>query len=153
MSIFSRKPAAPFISEAENSNIVEAIRQAEQRTSGEVRVYIESRCKFVDPLDRAQELFHSLDMAGTAERNAVLVYVAVKDQQLALYADQGIHQKTGPDFWKKEVQQMLQHFNRNDFARGIQLVVKEIGEALYQHFPYNRETDQNELPDDIVFGQ
>ena len=153
MGLFSRTPAAPFISEAENKNIVEAIRQAEQKTSGEIRVYIEGRCKFVDPLDRAAELFHSLNMDRTAERNAVLVYVAVKDQQLALYADRGIHEKTGPDFWKREVGLMLSQFNRSNYAQGTEMVIRKIGEALYQHFPYNRETDQNELSDDIVFGQ
>lgn len=146
------KPKALF-SEQENSAIVEAIRGAEKRTSGEVRVYIESSCKYVDPLDRAAELFYSLKMDSTAERNAVLVYVAVKDHQLALFADEGIHKKTGQLFWKEEVELMLAHFNKNNYALGVEAVVKQIGEALYQHFPYNGETDKNELPDEIVFGR
>jgi uncharacterized membrane protein len=31
-------------------------------------------------------------------------------------------------------------------------VVKDIGEVLHQHFPFDGATDKNELPDDIVFG-
>lgn len=153
MSIFPLFKQKAFFSDGENKAIVEAIRDAEKRTSGEVRVYIESKCKYVDPLDRAAEIFFSLKMDQTDEKNAVLVYVAVKDQQLALFADQGIHTRTGQQFWNNEVKLMLTHFNKNNYASGIETVVREIGEALHQHFPYNGETDKNELPDDIVFGK
>lgn len=153
MSIFPLFKQKSLFSEQENKTIVEAIRNAEKRTSGEVRVYMESKCKYVLPLDRAAEIFYSLKMEQTAERNAVLVYVAVKDQQLALFADQGIHAKTGQEFWNDKVKLMLTQFNKNNYAAGIETVVREIGEALYEHFPYNGDTDKNELPDDIVFGK
>ena len=153
MGIFPLFKQKALFSEQENKAIVEAVRDAERQTSGEVRVYIESNCKWVDPLDRAAEIFYSLKMNNTAERNAVLVYVAVKDHQLALFADEGIHTKTGPQFWKKEVELMLAHFNRSNYALGIEAVVRQIGVALHQHFPYNGDTDKNELPDDIVFGR
>jgi len=48
---------------------------------------------------------------------------------------------------------MLSQFNGKQYAEGIATVVKEIGEALYMHFPYDHKTDKNELPDDIVFGK
>ena len=40
---------------------------------------------------------------STEERNGVLVYVAVKDHQLAVFGDVGIHRKVGNEFWNKEV--------------------------------------------------
>jgi len=82
-----------------NQQIVAAIGQAERQTSGEIRVFVESRCRFVNPLDRAAEVFTGLKMDQTAQRNAVLVYVALKDRQLALYGDKGIHEKVGDAFW------------------------------------------------------
>jgi uncharacterized membrane protein len=150
-SLFQKK--TEFFSAAENELIVSAIRAAELRTSGEVRVYVESHCRFVDALDRAVEIFTNLKMYETADRNAVLVYVALKDKQLAVFGDEGIHKKVGTQFWNKEVQKMLQHFNKANYAQGIAEVVKEIGEVLVHHFPYNKDTDKNELPDDIVFGK
>jgi uncharacterized membrane protein len=150
-SLFQKK--ADFFSPQENELVVTAIRTAELRTSGEVRVYVESHCRFVDALDRGLEIFQSLKMTETADRNAVLVYVALKDKQLAVFGDEGIHQKVGTQFWNQKVQQMLQHFNKNNYAEGIAEVVKEIGEVLVHHFPYNKDTDKNELPDDIVFGK
>lgn len=149
---FKRKPDA-FFSEEEKQRIVTAVQEAEQRTSGEVRIYVESHCRFVDPVMRARELFFALKMDETEARNGVLVYVAMKDRQLAIYGDEGIHAKVGHSFWNAEVQKMLSLFNSNNYAEGITVIIREIGEALVKHFPFNRETDANELPDDIVFGR
>jgi len=151
-SLFSKK-AISYFSAEEQEQIVQAIRDAELRTSGEVRVYIESRCNYVDPLLRAKEIFGKLKMHETAAHNAALVYVAMKDRQLAVFGDEGIHQKVGDAFWNAEVQNMLLHFNKQHYASGIANVVGSIGKALETHFPYDAATDKNELPDEIVFGK
>lgn len=153
MFSFLKKKAVNYFSEAEQQLIVKAIREAETSTSGEVRVYIESRCTYVEPLRRAKEIFGNLKMHETAARNAALVYIAMKDRQLAVFGDEGIHQKVGDAFWNAEVQNMLAHFNKQDYASGIATVVRSIGKALETHFPYEAHTDKNELPDEIVFGK
>ena len=142
-----------FFSEAEKEQVVSAIQSAEKQTSGEIRVFVESHCRFVDPLDRAAEVFTGLKMEQTAARNGVLVYVALKDRQLALFGDKGIHEKVGDTFWNEEVKLILSHFNKANYAEGIAGVVRDIGDALGQYFPYDKDTDKNELPDDIVFGK
>jgi uncharacterized membrane protein len=150
LSLFKRKP---LFDEAQKQRIVGAIQSAEQCTSGEIRVYVESHCRYVNALDRAVEIFAALNMEKTAARNGVLVYVALKDRQLAVFGDTGIHQKVGQTFWEKQVRNILADFNKADYAGGIASVVAEIGHALEHHFPYDRGTDINELPDDIVFGK
>ena len=147
-----KKKAEDYFAPKEKQIIVDAIKQAEKQTSGEVRVFVESKCEYVNAIDRAKELFEKLDMHKTEERNAVIVYVALKHRQLAVFADAGIYEKTGAKFWNDNVQLMLTHFNKEDYVDGIATVVKKIGEALYQHFPYQKN-DLNELPDDIVFGK
>ena len=142
-----------FFSAQERKHVIEAIRLAEQTTSGEIRIFVESRCKFVDPLDRAAELFWSLQMDRTKDHNAVLIYIATRDHQVAIFADKGIHEKVGDIFWQKEVLAMITHFRENHYADALLEVIKDIGEALQIHFPYIRETDKNELPDDIIFGK
>ena len=92
LRLFSRRPV-DYFSAKEKQKVVAAIQKAEHQTSGEVRIFIESRCRFVDPLRRAHEIFGGLKMYETAARNAVLVYVAMKDRQLAIYGDEGIHQR------------------------------------------------------------
>lgn len=149
-SLFKRKP---LFDEVQQKRIVDSIQLAERCTSGEIRVFVERRCRYVDPLDRAVEVFASLKMENTSARNGVLVYVALKDRQLAVLGDRGIHQKVGQTFWNDQVRQILSHFNKEDYAGGIAAVVTDIGHALETHFPYDRDTDTNELPDDIVFGK
>lgn len=142
-----------FFSFDEKERIVEAIRLAEQQTSGEIRVYTESHCRFVNPLDRAAEIFWGLQMDHTRDRNGVLIYVAMKDHQFAILADQGIHEKVGQAFWNREVTVMQKHFAHAEPALAIVAVVNDIGQALKTHFPYDRVNDKNELPDDMVFGR
>ena len=153
MSLFSLFKKRDFFTEEEKLQIVEAVRKAERRTSGEVRVFVENRCSYMDAIDRAKEIFVELKMNETADRNAVLLYIALKDHQLAVFGDEGIHSKLGNDYWNAEVKKMISNFNRENYAEGITEVVTDIGEALTQLFPYERDTDKNELPDDIVFGK
>ena len=153
MKLFPWQKQKEFFTAEEKQKVVEAIQKAEQRTSGEVRVFIESRCRFVDAIDRAAELFFQLGMDKTAERNGTIVYVAVKDRQAAVFGDEGIHQRVGQKYWEDEVNKMMVCFKQANLADGLIQCVTDIGEVLYQHFPYNRETDKNELPDDVVFGK
>jgi uncharacterized membrane protein len=142
-----------FFTDEEKQLIVEAVQNAERRTSGEIRVFVEHRCRYVNAIDRAIEIFENLQMHQTQLRNAVLVYVAIKDRQLAVFGDEGIHKKVGNEYWAAEVVKMIHAFNRENIAQGIAQCVKNIGEALCTHFPYDKDTDKNELPDDIVFGK
>jgi uncharacterized membrane protein len=147
-----RKKAEDCFTPHEKQIIITAIKQAEKQTSGEVRVFIESKCSYVKAIDRAKELFDKLDMYKTIERNAVIVYIAIKDKQLAIFADAGIYEKVGQQFWDERLELMLQHFNKEHYVDGIANVVKEVGEALQANFPFQKN-DVNELPDDIVFGK
>jgi len=149
-SFFKKKN---FFTAEEQQLIIDAIQNAERMTSGEVRVFVESKCSYMDAIDRAAELFFQLEMQKTDDRNAVLLYVAMNDRQLAVFGDEGIHKKVGNDYWSNEVHKMISNFNRENYATGISEVVKDIGEALTKNFPFNNDTDKNELPDDIVFGK
>ncbi|MFI5187652.1 MAG: TPM domain-containing protein [Chitinophagales bacterium] len=150
MSLFRKKE---FFTDEDKHTIVDAVKNAEHRTSGEVRVFVEHRCRYVNAIDRAIEIFGNLQMYKTELRNAVLVYVATKDRQLAIFGDEGIHQKVGDQYWEDEVRKMIAAFNRDNIAEGIRQCIFNIGEALCTHFPYDKNTDKNELPDDIVFGK
>lgn len=153
MKLFPWQKEKEYFSQEEKERILLAIRQAEQRTSGEVRLFIESRCKYVDALDRAKELFFELQMDKTVDRNASLIYIAMEDRQAAVFGDEGIHQRVGQKYWEEEINKMLLNFKEQHIVDGICQCISDIGDALHQHFPYDRETDKNELPDDIVFGK
>lgn len=127
--IFKKKPVTYF-SAAEKEQICLAITAAEKRTSGEIRVFIESSCHPADAISRATAVFHQLQMEQTAARNGVLVYVAMKDKLLAIYGDEGIHNRVGEAFWKEEVKRMVSHFPAAGMLMEL-LPLCRISEKLY----------------------
>jgi uncharacterized membrane protein len=153
VKLFPWQKKKNFFTEEEKQQLVEAIQKAEQQTSGEVRIYVESKCKYVDALDRAKEIFFSLKMNETHLRNGTLIYVATKDKQTAVFGDEGIHQKVGQQYWQDVVTKMLLLFRNQKLSDGICQGIHDLGEALKFYFPYNSDTDKNELPDEIVFGR
>ena len=150
-NLFSTKKQS-FFTKEEEERMVEAIRSAELQTSGEIRLFIESKCSFINPVDRAIELFGELNMHQTKDRNAVLVYIALIDKQLAIFGDEGIHQRLGQTFWNNEVEKIIAQFNQNEISNGICNMIQAIGKALTHHFPHAID-DKNELSDGIVFGK
>ena len=150
-NLFSSKKQS-FFTKEEEERMVEAIRSAELQTSGEIRLFVESKCSFINPVDRAIELFGELNMQQTKDRNAVIVYIALKDKQLAVFGDEGIHQRLGQSIWNDEVEKILGKFNQNEISNGICNMIKAIGTALTKYFPYSKD-DKNELSDGIVFGK
>ena len=149
-SLFKKKE---FFSAEDKEQIVEAIRMAEKETSGEIRVYVESKNAYVDAIDRAAEIFFKLKMQETEHRNAVLLYIAMDHHELALFADEGIYQKAGAEYWNTAVKEMIARFNAENISQGIALCIAQIGQTLKEKFPYNATEDKNELPDEIVFGR
>jgi uncharacterized membrane protein len=152
MGLFSFGKKKQFFTPEQQAKMVEAIKEAERNTSGEVRVFVESRCEYVNPVDRAQEIFFNMQMEKTKDRNAVLLYMAIDDHQLALFADEGIYTRLGKEFWDAEVKKIISEIKKDHLVEGICEIVLDIGEALRQQFPYDREVDKNELPDEIIFG-
>ncbi len=153
MGIFPLFKKKEFFSAEDKAQIVEAIRMAEKETSGEIRIYVENKNPFVDPIDRAAEIFFKLKMENTEHRNAVLLYIAMKHHELALFADEGIYKKAGAAYWDNAVKNMIAQFTKDNISNGIEQCVKQIGETLKEKFPYIPTEDKNELPDDIVFGK
>lgn len=153
MSLFNKKKDPGYFTAEQQLEIVQAIKTAETATSGEIRLYVEGHCKYVDALDRAREVFDELHMFETDARNGVLIYLAIKDRQLAVFGDKAIHEKVGLDFWKEKLNQVKSHFQQKAYGTGLELMILSIGDALKSAFPYDKINDINELPDDIVYGK
>ena len=141
-----------FFSVTDKEQIVEAIRYAEKETSGEIRIYVESKNPFMDPIDRAAQIFFKLKMQDTEHRNGVLLYIAMKDKELALFGDEGIYKKAGAEYWDAAVKKMIGQFTKDNISNGIEQCIRQVGQTLKEKFPYIPTEDKNELPDDIVFG-
>lgn len=171
-SLFQRK--LPI----DTPSIEAAIADLENATSAEVRVVVErkvtspsvSRCcpthksaEFMQEIDtqacgiepctpaerRAKMLFDELQMAETAERNGVLIYLCFKPHYIAVIGDQGIHEKVGQAFWQAVYEIMRVYCQREAFTQGICEAILEIKRQLAEHFPIQAD-DVNELPNEVI---
>ncbi len=139
-----------FLSRLEHERIVQAIRDAEAKTSGEIRVHIQRGKLSSDPLIAAQKKFHRLGMHRTADRNAVLIFVAPRARKFAVAGDKAIHEKCGEQLWQRLVDRMQAHFRNEKFSHALVEAIEEIGKELAAHFP--KRSTSTELPDEIVEG-
>lgn len=139
-----------FIPKEGQARIVDAIGAAERRTSGEIRVHIEPRCKSGDPYRRAIEVFNELKMYETRQRNAVLVYVAYRSHMFAIIGDSGINEHVPADFWNSEKETLAGYLRQGDPAGGLCEVIRQIGESLSAYFPWT-EDDINEQSNEISY--
>jgi uncharacterized membrane protein len=141
--------ASTFFTPAQQDTIVKAIAEAEKSTSGEIRVHIESSCK-AKVLDRAAWLFDKLGMTKTAERNGVLIYLAVKDKKFAIIGDIGINSVVPPGFWDTVRDHMKEKFLEGKFTEGLSEGIIMAGNQLKDQFPYAKD-DVDELNNEISF--
>jgi uncharacterized membrane protein len=139
-----------FFSEEDEQAILAAIRQAEARTSGEIRVRVEARSGD-DPLAAARAAFESLGMRATELHNGVLFYLAVEDKTFVILGDDGIDAKVPKDFWDTVRDTVIDGLRQGAFGAGLAAGIERAGEQLAAYFPC-AEDDANELPDAISYG-
>ena len=131
--------------------IMQAVKDAEHRTSGEIKVHIENSTEGKDVMDRAADVFAMLELHKTKLRNGVLFYLAINDKKFAILGDAGIHSTVGERFWDSIKNHMQSYFRKGNFTLGMVEGIKLAGEKLREKFPYT-DDDVNELSDDISFG-
>ena len=138
-----------FLRQLDEAAVVQAIQQAESRTSGEIRVFVTTR--FVDAdgiLGRAASRFEKLGMSSTRDRNAVLLYFAPRSQQFAIIGDKGVYEKFGAELWHEIASMMTEKLRAGRFTEAIVSGISMASDLLARHFP-RRPDDRNELPNEI----
>ncbi|MBP7408997.1 MAG: TPM domain-containing protein [Flavobacteriales bacterium] len=142
--------AEDFLSETDRQRVSAAIRAAEMRTSGEIRVHLEDHIED-DVLDHAAFVFEELDMHKTKDRNGVLIYVSVSDRKVAVIGDKGINERVPENFWNDVLAVLRAHFAAGSRADGICEAVAMVGEKLLAFHPHQRD-DRDELSNDVSIG-
>lgn len=143
-----KEEAKCFFTTAQEKEIVDAIKAAENQTSGEIRVHLENHTDEPN-LDHAKKVFEEVGMTKTELRNGVLFYLAVQDRQFSILGDKGINEAVPENFWDSIRDAMVSHFKTGDFTRGMVEGITMAGDALKKYFPHQGDDDINELPDEI----
>ena len=139
-----------FLTDTEMASIVEAIKIAEDHSSGEIRVHIDSTSED-NFAKKAFGIFQSLKMHETKERNAVLFYINFEQHYLTIIGDEGIHKKVKQQFWDQLHDEITREFSKGNLYEGLKNGILKTGLELKNYFPVVGE-NVNELPNDISFS-
>ena len=139
-----------FFSEEDRTSIVQAIKEAELNTSGEIRVRVEAEAG-EEPMQVARKAFELLGMRETELHNGVLFFVSVEDRKFVILGDDGINEKVPDNFWDSVRDTVVGNFKEGSFAKGLSEGIKMAGEQLASFFPYQKD-DIDELPNAISFA-
>jgi uncharacterized membrane protein len=137
-----------FLAALDQKKIVDAIRAAEMRTSGEIRVHIQPKATGGEIRDIAERTFERLGMTKTALRDGVLLFIACEEQRFVILGDSGIDEKVPPGFWDNIAAKLTIRFKNGEYTEGIVEAILAAGEQLSSYFPRSAD-DVNELPDEI----
>ncbi len=142
--------AKDFLNKLDEARVVDAIRLAELKTSGEIRVFVsrQSLRAGEDVMARAAKQFEKLGLTVTRERNGVLIYFMPHAQKFAILGDKGIDEKCGLDFWQSVVVRIGAQLRSDHFTDAVTEAVGMVGEALGRHFP-RRPDDRDELANEV----
>ena len=136
-----------FLSKTDEDEIIEAIRISESKTSGEIRIHLESTLQG-NIEQQVLEVFHHLKMDNTKLQNGVLIYVAINNKSFAIYGDKGINQVVESDFWDCTKNTIQEHFKNGDFKKGLIDGVLNAGKQLQKYFPWE-QLNSDELSNEI----
>lgn len=144
--------AGAFLKALDDARIVAAIRDAEERSRGEIRVHV-AQGPVEDATAAARADFARLGMTATAERNGVLILVAPESRSCAVVGDEGVDRLCPEGFWTTVVEALGEGLRAERFTDGIVAAVTLVGDELARHFPRRPgEDDRNELPDAVSRG-
>ena len=140
-----------LFSKDEEAEIRIHIANAESRSTGQIKVFVEPNCK-VEPKERVLEIFAKHRLYQTRQRNGVLIYIADQSHQLYIWGDEGIHEKAGQILWDESIEQMRSEFSSGSYLSGLLKGIDLVGNKLSNFFPRGNQPNENELPDDIIYG-
>lgn len=135
----------------QEKRILESIAQLERNSTGELRIFVEDKCNG-NVHSRVMEIFANHGMQNTANRNAVLIYIAVRSRRVYIWGDEGIHAKAGQSLWDQILIDLVADFKDGMYETGVIRAIDAIGVKLAEYFPPDGSEGNNELPDDIIYG-
>lgn len=137
------------IRRAQKVKIAQAISEAENGTTGEIRVHLSYAKNEGEILQMARAKFKELGMEQAKHRNGVLLYVNPRLKSFALFGDEAIHTQVQQAFWDELSKAVTSKIRERNIAHGIIHAVQEIGTSLKQYFP-SEGVPENQLSNEVT---
>jgi len=140
--------STPTSDNIDDHAVATAILAAEERTSGEIRVFI-SRQSPANPVREARRQFCILEMTRTPLRNGVLLYFAPANRAFAVADDESLAFRIGTALTETVRAAMEPAWTEGRFHEAVLAAVDAVGVELSRHFPRSR-IDRDDLPNHVL---
>lgn len=135
--------------------LTEKVAASERHHRGEIRVCIEAALPVRHLLvgrsarARALQLFNSLGVGRTRERNGVLIYLLQADRAIEVIVDPALAAQVDPTQWQRVVDGLQTQFRAGRFEAGLLEAIDAVDHLLVAHCPTAPGTiNPNELPNE-----
>lgn len=136
-----------FLTIEQEQAVVEEIRSAESRTSGEIRVVITSRW-ILFPERHARRLFARLGMHKTAHRNGALLVIFNRRRKFVVLGDEALHAHVGADYWKNLAADFTRRLREGRKVDALTHAIRSLGATLAEKWP-PKDENPDELSNEI----
>jgi uncharacterized membrane protein len=140
-----------FFTKEEQKTILEAIADAESKTSAEIVVRLERNCPG-NPLEHCRDLLQTLGITEAPSRAGVIILISLEDHKVAIFGDSAVHPVVGEERWKTICAQLVAGFKKEMPCEALCKAICSIGNLLSVSLPY-KEGDVNELPNELSVGR
>jgi uncharacterized membrane protein len=137
-----------FLTTEQEQEVVEAIRAAEARTSGEIRVVITSRW-ILRPERCARRLFDQLGMERTRHRNGALIVLFARRRRFVVLGDDALEEIIRPQGWQEISAEMSALLREGRKVEALIGVIRRLGATMAAHWPPDA-SNPDELPNAVV---
>lgn len=142
-----------FFSDDDFLRISNQIKKSEQTTSGEIRISIKEKRKFLDIRKSINQLaekeFYRLGMNNTRDKTGILLFLLLGERQFYILADEGINRKVSKDTWNELRDEIQNQFREGKFTSGLIHGIESVAKILSEHFPIKAD-DKNELSNKVI---
>lgn len=122
----------------------------EKGHGGEIRVVIERSLPINalqdDLQTRAERHFATLGLWNTADRSAILIYLNLAEEHLALVADTGITTVIGADTWQELCQKTSDSIRKGDTLSALITLIDNVAALLRRYYGKTDDPHGDELP-------
>ena len=118
----------------DHDRITTTLHEMQAITSAPIHIHFCHHCS-KSVMRSAIKFFKHSGLNRTAERNAVLIFIARASERFAILGDAGTHTKLPESFWDDCQEQLTEKFKQALFVEGIEESIKKIAHALSEYFP------------------
>jgi putative membrane protein len=115
------------------------------------RLFLSPRARAVHVHHECLAHFTALGIHETHERTGILIFVSELERRVEILADSGIHERAGADYWREQVEGIVQGIRAGNPTQGLCQAIDRIADKLAAHYPPH-EKPTNELSNEVHEG-